>query len=60
MTKIRGDQLASALGAYDRWMSFSKIVDGKPAAGQCGGGAGEVAARRPGRRGGGPVAQPSG
>ncbi len=23
-TKIRGDQLASALGAYDRWMSFRK------------------------------------
>ena len=26
VTKIRGDQLASALGAYDRWMSFQKIV----------------------------------
>jgi len=30
---IRGDQLASALGAYDRWMTFRKLVDGKPAAG---------------------------
>ncbi len=27
MTKIRGDQLASALGAYDRWMTFTKVVD---------------------------------
>jgi stage II sporulation protein D len=30
---IRGDQLASALGAYDRWMTFRKIVNGKPAGG---------------------------
>jgi SpoIID/LytB domain protein len=29
VTKIRGDQLASALGAYDRWMTFQKIVNGK-------------------------------
>ena len=28
-TKIRGDQLASALGAYDRWMTFTKLVNGK-------------------------------
>ena len=27
VTKIRGDQLASALGAYDRWMTFVKVVD---------------------------------
>jgi stage II sporulation protein D len=26
VTTIRGDQLASALGAYDRWMSFEKVV----------------------------------
>jgi stage II sporulation protein D len=26
VTKIRGDQLASALGAYDSWMSFEKIA----------------------------------
>jgi stage II sporulation protein D len=26
VTKIRGDQLASALGAYDDWMSFQKVV----------------------------------
>jgi stage II sporulation protein D len=26
VTKIRGDQLASALGAYDRWMVFRKVV----------------------------------
>jgi stage II sporulation protein D len=30
VTKIRGDQLASALGAYDRWMTFVKLVNGKP------------------------------
>jgi stage II sporulation protein D len=28
-TKIRGDQLAAALGGYDRWMSFQKVVNGK-------------------------------
>ncbi len=27
VTKIRGDQLASALGGYDRWMTFQKVVD---------------------------------
>ena len=27
---IRGDQLASALGGYDRWLTFRKVVDGKP------------------------------
>jgi stage II sporulation protein D len=26
VTKIRGDQLASALGGYDRWMTFRKVV----------------------------------
>lgn len=29
VTTIRGDRLASALGAYDRWMSFRKLVNGK-------------------------------
>jgi stage II sporulation protein D len=29
VSKIRGDQLQSALGAYDRWMRFRKIVNGK-------------------------------
>ncbi len=29
VTKIRGDRLASALGGYDRWMSFQKLVGGK-------------------------------
>jgi stage II sporulation protein D len=38
VTKIRGDQLASALGAYDRWMTFQKIVNGKPVGGAGGGG----------------------
>jgi stage II sporulation protein D len=31
VTRIRGDELASALGGYDRWLSFRKVVDGKPA-----------------------------
>jgi stage II sporulation protein D len=26
MTRIRGDELAGALGAYDRWMSFEKVA----------------------------------
>jgi stage II sporulation protein D len=26
VTKIRGDQLASALGGYDRWMTFQKVT----------------------------------
>ena len=40
-SKIRGDQLASALGAYDRWMTFVKLVNGKAVGGgsQTGGGA---------------------
>ena len=29
VTRIRGDQLQAALGAYDRWMSFREIVNGK-------------------------------
>jgi len=29
VTKIRGDRLQAALGAYDRWMSFRKYVNGK-------------------------------
>ena len=31
VTRIRGDQLAAALGGYDRWLTFRKLVDGKPA-----------------------------
>jgi stage II sporulation protein D len=34
VTKIRGDQLAAALGAYDRWMTFVKEVNGKPVGGK--------------------------
>jgi stage II sporulation protein D len=30
VTKIRGDELAGALGGYDRWLTFRKLVDGKP------------------------------
>jgi SpoIID/LytB domain protein len=30
VTRIRGDQLAGALEAYDRWMTFQKVVDGQP------------------------------
>ncbi|HEY8082460.1 MAG TPA: SpoIID/LytB domain-containing protein [Solirubrobacterales bacterium] len=29
VTRIRGDQLQLALGAYDRWLNFSKVVNGK-------------------------------
>jgi stage II sporulation protein D len=29
VSKIRGDQLASALGAYDRWMRFEKVASGQ-------------------------------
>jgi SpoIID/LytB domain protein len=29
VSMIRGDQLAAALGGYDRWMTFRKIVNGK-------------------------------
>jgi len=36
VTKVRGDQLASALGGYDRWMSFRKLVNGKAAGGEGG------------------------
>ncbi len=31
ITRIRGDQLAAALGGYDRWMNFRKLVNGKGA-----------------------------
>jgi len=40
-TKIRGDQLASALGAYDRWMTFRKIVNGRVVGGGGGGKTGD-------------------
>jgi stage II sporulation protein D len=40
VTKIRGDQLESALGTYDRWMTFRKLVDGKVVGGGKGGGPG--------------------
>jgi len=33
VSTIRGDQLAAALGGYDRWMHFVKLVDGKPVSG---------------------------
>ncbi len=29
VSKIRGDALQSALGAYDRWMAFRKVVSGR-------------------------------
>ena len=38
VTRVRGDQLQSALGAYDRWMTFRKLVDGKAVGGGEGGG----------------------
>jgi stage II sporulation protein D len=33
-TSIRGDQLEAALGAYSTWMSFEKLVNGKPPKGE--------------------------
>ncbi len=30
VTRIRGDELASALGGYDRWLTFHKVVNGRP------------------------------
>ncbi len=33
VTRIRGDQLASALGAYDSWMTFRRVVNGQVAGG---------------------------
>jgi stage II sporulation protein D len=33
VTKIRGDRLRSALGAYDSWMDFRKVVNGKAVGG---------------------------
>lgn len=29
VTTIRGDQLAAALGAYDRWLTFRRVVNGQ-------------------------------
>jgi len=43
VTTIRGDQLTYALGAYDRWMHFQKLVDGKAVSGRKPGPAGGVA-----------------
>jgi stage II sporulation protein D len=44
-TTVRGDQLETALGGYSTWMSFRKLVNGKPV-----GGNGE--SRKPGHPGG--------
>jgi len=32
-TKVRGDQLESALGSYSTWMNFQKVVNGKVTSG---------------------------
>jgi SpoIID/LytB domain protein len=56
VTRIRGDQLASALGGYDRWLTFRKLVDGKPPAPTgTGGGAGSGGGGRGAAPGGAPV-----
>jgi stage II sporulation protein D len=52
-TRIRGDRLASALGAYDRWMRFVKVVNGRVVGAETGAGGGA-----PG--GGGPAGPPPG
>jgi SpoIID/LytB domain protein len=33
VTRVSGDQLESALGAYSSWMYFRKLVDGRPVGG---------------------------
>jgi stage II sporulation protein D len=48
VSKIRGDQLAAALGAYDRWMTFRKLVDGRVVGGGDGGGGGPAGGAAPG------------
>jgi stage II sporulation protein D len=40
VTTIRGDQLASALGAYASWMTFHKVLDGSRVGASGGAGAG--------------------
>jgi stage II sporulation protein D len=54
VTRIRGDRLASALGGYDRWLTFRKLVDGKPVA-PTGGGGGAGAGGGGAAPGGAPV-----
>jgi stage II sporulation protein D len=49
VSKIRGDQLESALGAHSSWMTFRKVVNGKVV-----GGGGEGGGKEP------PVPPPSG
>ncbi len=39
-TKVRGEQLETALGGYSTWMSFRKLVNGKAAPGGSGNGEG--------------------
>jgi stage II sporulation protein D len=58
VTKVSGSDLASALGGYDTWMTFQKLVDGKPAGGGnggaqggAGGGAGAAGGGAPGGAG---------
>ena len=29
MSKVRGDRLQSALGAYDKWMTFTRLTADK-------------------------------
>ena len=53
MSTIRGDQLAAALGAYDRWMNFRKLVDGRPVSGGASAGAGGGAGAGSGAAAGG-------
>jgi len=49
VTQIRGDELAAALGGYDRWMSFEKVVNGKVVEG---GGEGKAPSKPAGPPGG--------
>jgi stage II sporulation protein D len=62
-TMIRGDQLESALGAYDRWMTFTKVVAGRaghPPRSRPPNDSGGIRNAGGGAGGGGGVSQPSG
>jgi stage II sporulation protein D len=60
VTSVRGDRLAAALGAYDRWMRFRKIVNGKVVSNSGGGGAQGGGGATGGETGGAGAGYPSG
>jgi stage II sporulation protein D len=54
-TRIRGDRLQAALGAYSSWMAFRKIVNGKVVGGDGGEGEGSPGGSTGGGAAGGPA-----